>query len=150
VKKSNKNKFRVEARDGETFKTVPSMPTHEVSNIGRVRRRAYLDGNNKIRKSFLLKQSRSYMNLRGVADSALSKGYYVTLRGEDGTIHRAAVASLVYEAFVGKVDQSKVRIAFRDSDPTNAKLENIYLRPRGESSVLLDKLHRLRAMVEEQ
>lgn len=134
--------------DGEVFKQT-SYPGYEVSNVGRVRRSAYVDSDNKYRKSFVLTQSRMHANNSAVAESRLSKGNFVYLmRGRDK--YKVAVAGLVYRAFVGELDSRRYRLAFVDGDPTNANHNNLYAEPRRANSafVLLNKLHRLRAMYE--
>lgn len=134
---------------GEVWKEVPSFTEYEVSDFGRVRRKAHIDRDGRQRKERYLKQAKIHID-KGTAENRMARGPYIRVR-EDSLIYTVSVASLVYEAFVGPFDHRRYRIGFKNGDPMDVRLENITREKRGEFSTrkgLLNRLRKLRQLVD--
>ena len=107
--------------------------SYSVSNFGNVKSHARHCEVRMIRRNNNVRRNESWMRCERILKPIINKGtLYVHLYHLDHTRDSIPVKRLVAEAFMEGFDYSipTCNILLRDGDPSNCKIDNLYIRPK--------------------
>lgn len=104
----------------ENFTEIPSYPGHFINKAGIVKKAAFVSPSGRNQKERILQNFRN--------NNADDRPYVQI--SYNGKSQRKPIAHLLVETFIAENWKQDFTIKYRDMNPANAVLENIYIYPK--------------------